>query len=140
MTSLFRRLAIAVGISAAPVAASAEDISPMQKHRQVDVVSHDPKTDRVVLSMVETRPWGDHGASLPDLQEKLNAYLNYVEGGQLWSDYPAMKGKKVAFRLHTQFPLTKREEDFVEIVKKKDLAPRDITLFVTPLGAAEKKG
>lgn len=112
----------------------------MQKHHQVDVVSHDPKMDRVVLSMVETRPWGDHGANLPDLQEKLNAYLNYVGGGQLWRDYPAMKGKKVAFRLHTQFPLTRREEDFVEIVKKKDLAPRDITLFVTPLGAAEKKG
>jgi len=90
--------------------------------------------------MVEMRPWGEHGANLPDLQEKLNTYLNYVEGGQLWRDYPAMAGKKVAFRLHTQYPLTKREENFLEIVKRKYLEPRDISWSITPLGTSETKG
>jgi hypothetical protein len=112
----------------------------MQKHQQIDVVSHDPKTDRVVLSLVETRSWGERGGLLRDLQEKVNTYLNYVEGGQLWQDYPAMKGKKVAFRLHSQFPPTPREGDFIDIVKRKYLDPLDIIWLTTGLGNNAKAG
>ena len=140
MISFFKRVGLAVGILAAPVAQAADDLSPMQKHQQVDVVSHDPKTDRVVLSMIETRPWGDKGALLADLQEKMNTYLAYIESGQLVRDYPTMKGKKIAFRLHAAFPPTAREEKFIDIVKQKDLEPRDILWFTTALGTNEKKG
>ena len=134
MKSLLKRFGMAVGLAATPATQAVDDLSPMQKYQQVDIVSHDPKTDRIVLSMVEIRPWGEHGALLPDLQEKLNTYLSYVEGGQLWRDYPAMTGKKVAFRLHTQFPLAKREEEFIAIVKEKYLDPRDILWLTTALG------
>ena len=134
MTIFFKRVGLAIGLAAAPVAQAAEDLSPMQKHQQVDVVSHDPKTDRVVLSMVETRPWGDSGALMSDLQEKMNTYLAYIEGGQLLRDYPAMKGKKVIFRLHTAFPPTAREEKLIDIVKQKYLEPRDILWVTTALG------
>jgi hypothetical protein len=140
MASLFMRLGNALGIATEPTASAVEDLSPMQKHQQIDVVSHDPKTDRVVLSLVETRSWGEHGALLPDLQEKVNAYLNYVEGGQLWRDYPAMKGKKVAFRLHSQFPPTPRECDFVDIVKRKYLDSLDVIWLTTGLGNNAKAG
>ena len=52
----------------------------------------------------------------------------------------AMKEKKVALVLQTKFPITQREEHFVEIVKKKYLEPRDISWIVQPLGAHEKRG
>jgi hypothetical protein len=116
-----------------------EEPSPMQRPQQVDVVSHDPATDRVVLSMIETRSWGENGALLPDLQEKLNGYLAYIEGGQLDRDHPQMTGKKATFRLHTQFPPTKREEDFFETAKAKYLDPRGIVWLVTGFGSAAKK-
>ena len=140
MISFLKRAGLAIGLVAAPVAQAADDVSPMQKHQQVDIVSHDPKTDRVVLSMIETRPWGDKGALMPDLQEKMNTYLGYVESGQLVRDYPAMAGKKIAFRLHAAFLPTAREEKLIDIVKRTYLEPRDILWLTTTLGTNEKKG
>lgn len=140
MPSFLKRVGLALGVAATPVAQAAEDSSPMQNHQKIDFIAHDPKTDRVVLSMVETRPWGDKGAHLPDFQEKLNTYMGYVLGGQLAQDYPALKDKKITFLLQTKFPLTQREEHFVDIVKKKYLEPRDILWAVQPLGTNEKKG
>jgi hypothetical protein len=140
MPSFFKRVGIAFGLAVSPAAQAADDPSPMQKHQQIDFVAHDPKSDRVVLSMVETRSWGEHGALLPDFQEKLNTYLGYVLGGQLTKDYPAMKGKKIKFLLQTKFPLGEREEELIEIVKKKYLDPRDIEWAVLRLGTHEKKG
>jgi hypothetical protein len=77
----------------------------LAEHRKIDLVAHDSKSDRVILAMIEERPWGERGELLPDLQEKLNTYLGYVFGGQLAKDYPAMKDKKVSFLLQTKFPI-----------------------------------
>ena len=137
MTSFLKRVGVVVGLSKATMTHAADDLSPMQKHQQIDIVSHDPKTDRVVLSMIETRPWGDKGALMPDLQEKMYTYLAYVESGQLSRDYPAMKGKKITFRLHTAFPLTAREEKLIDIVKQQHLETGDILWLTTTLGANE---
>jgi hypothetical protein len=139
MTSFLKRFGLEIGVAAAPAVRATEESSSMQNHHKIDVISHDPKTDRVVLSMIETRAWGEAGALLPDFQEKLNTYMGYVLGGQLAQDYPSMKDKKVTFLLQTKFPLTQREEHFVEIVKKKYLDPRDILWAVQPLGTSEKK-
>ena len=46
--------------------------SLMQRHGEIDIVAFDRPNDRVVLSIVETRPWGDGDETLFDLQEKLN--------------------------------------------------------------------
>jgi hypothetical protein len=107
------------------IATMAEDLSPMQKHNQVDVVSVD-KVGVVTLSMVETRPWGDKGGLLPDLQAKIYAYLDYIESGQLVRNYPQAKDKTVAICLHASFPTTKREDDFIALIKKTYLDPQHI--------------
>ncbi len=98
----------------------------VQSHNVIDFVSHDPKSDAVVLSMVEHREWGDKGELLPNLQAKLNTYLAFVMDGQLAQQYPAMKGKKIRFRLHSQQPPAERERQFIQIVREQDLAPRGI--------------
>jgi len=96
-------------------------VSPMTKYDKIDVISVDEKTDRIVLSMIETRPWGDRGENIRDLHEKLNTYLHYVIGGQIWSDYPTMRGKRVAFRLHSAFPLTDNEERYILTLRQRFL-------------------
>ena len=98
----------------------------MQSHKVIDLVSHDPKSDAVVLSMVEDRDWGNKGELLLDLQEKLNTYLAFVLDGKLEQQYPAMKGKKVRFRLHSQQAPGYRERQFIQVVLKQDLTPRGI--------------
>ena len=100
--------------------------SPMTKHDKIDLVSIDEKTSRVILSMIEIRPWGDRGANIRDLHEKVNTYLNYALGGQIWSDNPAMRGKQVTFRLHSSFPLTEKEERYILLLREKFLDARNL--------------
>jgi len=42
----------------------------------------------VELLMLESRPWGSDPLQLAQLEEKLNAYLGYVQTGALVRDYP----------------------------------------------------
>ena len=93
----------------------------------VDFVAHDPKTDTVMLVMVEARDWGDAGALLPDLQAKFSTYLAYALDGQLREDYPAMAGKSIRFELRTEYAPTQREQQFLDIVTRQYLRPEGIT-------------
>jgi hypothetical protein len=95
-------------------------------HRIVDLVSADPLTGMVFLSLVEEREWGGDGELLPDLQAKLNTYLEYVQGGQLVEDYPDLRGHPVTFRLHYFHEPTAREREFIRIVVNQHLHPRNI--------------
>jgi hypothetical protein len=93
----------------------------VQNPSVIDFVAHDPETDSVLLVMVEAREWGASGALLPDLQAKLNTYLDYAVGGQLATDYPEMAGKPVHIELRASFPLGPREHDFLRVVVSKHL-------------------
>jgi len=100
--------------------------SPSQRHDKIDLVGLDRQRDRVILSIVETRPWSDDDRTLFDLQEKLNTYIGYVEQGRLVADYPQTRGKTVEFRLQTAFPLRARDEEFIEEARREHLTPRGI--------------
>ena len=92
----------------------------------VDLVSVDPLSGIVVLTLTEVREWGDRGELLPDLENKLNTYLEYVEGGQLAAHYPDVATNPVSFRLHYMYELTAREREFLRIVVQRHLNPRGI--------------
>ena len=100
---------------------------PVQDTSVIDLVVHDPKTDSVILCMVEVREWGDRGALLPELQQKFSTYLTYALDGQLVSNYPAMVGKPIRFELRTDFAPTQREQQFMDIVTREHLEPEGIT-------------
>lgn len=98
----------------------------VQDPNTIDVIAHDPKSDEVLLIMVEHRLWGDSGQLLPDLQSKLNAYLAYVTEGQLLLDYPSMAAKKVHFQLRTLETPGVRELRFLNLVVEHHLIPENI--------------
>ncbi len=99
----------------------------VQETNVIDFVTYNPKQDRVMLVMVETRDWGNTGALLPELQQKLNTYVGYAIDGRLVCDYPAYASKPVRIELRTQYPLTAGEQQFLEIVAKEDLQARGIS-------------
>jgi hypothetical protein len=113
-----------------------EIVSPMQRHSEIDVVAHDPKSDSAILGMTESRPWDEkREALLFDIQEKLNTYIAYVVQGQLVRDYPQLEKKKVEFRL---FCSEAPPPDIVETLrswKEEALTPRGITWTIRVLPA-----
>lgn len=65
----------------------------------LDLVTTDPVSGRVVLAMIERRPWGAAKAQLAQIEEKINRYLGYVLDGFLAEQYPQYEGRRVQLRL-----------------------------------------
>jgi hypothetical protein len=65
----------------------------------VDLITLDPATDKVVLAMIERRPWGAAPHQFAQIEEKINRYLGYVLEGFLAEQYPQYEGRRVTIRL-----------------------------------------
>jgi hypothetical protein len=73
--------------------------SGVQNSRVIDLITLDKASDRVVLVMVERRPWGAADDQLTQIEEKVNRYMGYVLDGFLGEHYPQYLGKSVSIRL-----------------------------------------
>lgn len=98
-----------------------------QDHQTIDFVAFDTDAGSVTLVLVEDRPWGNEGKLLPDLQEKLNLYLNYVTDGQLRIDYPETSAAAVQIELRAAYPPGERESQFLDIVVRNHFRPEKIS-------------
>jgi hypothetical protein len=65
----------------------------------VDMISVDPVTEKVVLTMIERRPWGASPQQFQQIEEKINRYMGYILDGFLAGQYPQFEGKAVQIRL-----------------------------------------
>ena len=78
-----------------------EEREPRDVHnpRVVDLIERNAERNEVVLTMLEQRRWGSDPEQLRELEAKFNAYLSYVQGGQLVQQYPQYEGLLVCFHL-----------------------------------------
>ena len=83
--------------------ASAPEERGVHNPRVVDLIRPAPDGG-VELLLLETRPWGSDPRQLAQLEEKLNAYLGYVQTGSLARDYPQYADAPVRFRLECARP------------------------------------
>lgn len=65
----------------------------------VDLIEYDSDSGRVVLVMVERRPWGSHPLQFRQIEEKINRYLGFVLEGHMGQQHPEYVGKGVRIRL-----------------------------------------
>ena len=82
----------------------------------VDLISHDSDTGEVVLTMLETRPWGSAPDQIKQVEDKFNSYLGYVKGGMLEREYPQYAGAPVVFRLECSEAPSNQENAFLTAV------------------------
>jgi len=66
----------------------------------IDLFALDRKTDRVLLSMHEPRPWDGSDLQLHQLQEKFNAYVSFLLDGEMLTAHPELAGKRARIELH----------------------------------------
>lgn len=85
----------------------------IDKTKTVDAIYIDSKTGDVVLTITDHLNWTDDADNHQFLlQEKLNAYLSYIESGEMIESYPAAKGKPVLIDVVCKYPLSKVAEYF----------------------------
>jgi len=71
----------------------------VENPKVVDLISVDPASDKVVLTMIERRPWGASPQQFQQIEEKINRYMGYALDGFLAEHYPEYEGKRVQIRL-----------------------------------------
>jgi len=70
----------------------------------VDIVSIDAETGQVVLTISDHLDWSDSIEHQTILQRKFNAYLAFVESGEILQQYPNAKDRLVVFEVVFQIP------------------------------------
>jgi hypothetical protein len=74
---------------------------------KIDFVNIEDKTGDVLLSISDHLSWDeDDGQHLLMLQTKLNTYLAFIEGGQMYRQIPEAAGRHVVINLVGKFPLS----------------------------------
>jgi hypothetical protein len=69
----------------------------------VDSISLPKDTSEVVLTVSDHLNWADSLEHQEILQRKLNAYLSFVESGEMIRKYPKAENRKVVFNVVFKF-------------------------------------
>lgn len=76
----------------------------------------------VVLTITDHLDWSDTFYHLCALEDKINTYLEFIEGGQIDEDYPDYKGKELVIEIVSIYPFNEDGLDFLKkvsvIIKK----------------------
>jgi hypothetical protein len=83
----------------------------------IDLLVHDTKTDRVTITMVETRSWDGSELQLFQLQEKFNAYLSFILDGEMAEAYPTLVAKSLLVRLECAGPPDERTIQMLDAIR-----------------------
>lgn len=79
----------------------------------VDAIGVDNVTGSIVLTVMDHLDWtGNANDHLLLLQEKLNTYLSFVEGGEILEVYPDAKERAVLIDVVYKYPLNQQAENF----------------------------
>lgn len=90
----------------------------------VDSIYLERETGRIVLALLDELDWSDELAHLQLLQEKLNTYLAYVEGGGLEQQLEAgasgtvPPGTPVHVHIYARCPPTPKAQRFLQLAER----------------------
>ncbi|MDG0025359.1 DUF6572 domain-containing protein [Trinickia sp. Y13] len=81
----------------------------------VDIVNVDRDSGDLLLTVSDHLPWSEgEGQHLLLLQEKLNAYLGFIESGELVKRFPEASGRQIVINVVGKFPLSETAQAFFE--------------------------
>jgi len=78
----------------------------------IDFISTSPE-GKVVLTISDHHSW-DEDEHLQLLQDKINAYLQFIESGQIIDDYPTAAEKEIVINAFLKYEPTDEATSFLE--------------------------
>lgn len=88
----------------------------IENNKVVDNISIDPN-GYVVLSISDHLEWDINNDHIFLLQDKINAYLSFIESGQLYEDYPKFKNKKIIIQVFLKYLPNEEGRRFLQLTK-----------------------
>ena len=84
---------------------------------KIDFISTEPDGS-VVLTVSDHLEWDRENRHLLILQSKLNAYLAFIESGQISEAYPSAQGKPIVISVRALYPPTPIAREFLSRVER----------------------
>jgi hypothetical protein len=85
---------------------------------KIDAIGIENDSGLAVLTVTDAWDWQDEQKHLVALQAKLNAYVNFVESGQIWESYPDAVGRHVVIDVVGKFPIPQAGIDLLRSVSE----------------------
>ena len=81
----------------------------------IDFATIDKVSGDLRLTISDHLPWDENeGNHLVLLQSKLNAYLRFIESGEVFNKAPDAKGRSILINVVGKFPLSQNADVFFE--------------------------
>ncbi len=90
----------------------------IEQAEKIDFIATLPDGLGVELTISDHLEWDEKNEKYLMIQEKLNAYLEFIESGQLYQEYPNAKGASLSISLISKYPPDTNAREFLsELVK-----------------------
>jgi hypothetical protein len=95
-------------------------VMTIEQTNKIDFVTIKSESNEIFLSITDHLDWaGEQKEHLWMLQEKINAYLRFIESGEMEDRYQDAKGRSVVIRVVGKFALPALANEFYLHAKKK---------------------
>ncbi len=89
----------------------------VQDQDQIDFVSTH-KDGYIILTISDHLEWDEKLEHLPVLQNKINSYLDFIESGQILTEYPNAEGKKIVIQIIAKFNPDEKAYTFLKLARE----------------------
>jgi hypothetical protein len=89
----------------------------VQDKNVIDIISIDAN-ENVILTIADHLEWDSENEHLLMLQAKVNSYLESINGGDLYDQYPKAKGRNIVIRIVSLYKPNKEGEIFLERIEE----------------------
>ncbi len=87
---------------------------PVDDFSIIDFVAIDATTGDAVLVIADHLEWDDHDEHLFILQSKINAYLEGIENGSLYQEYPEAINRNICIEIKARYEPNLSARSFLE--------------------------
>jgi hypothetical protein len=84
----------------------------------VDVTGRDRITGRVVLTISDHLPWSDEARHFDLLDQKIRAYVGFIESDQILQRYPDARERRAQIELVCKYPPTPGAVGFLDALRQ----------------------
>lgn len=88
-------------------------MSAVQDLDKIDAIGFVSSTNSVVIKIFDHLNWDNPQEHLYTLQEKLNAYIRFIESGNIYEAYPKAKNKNLVVSIDFRYDLPTEAEEFL---------------------------
>jgi hypothetical protein len=87
----------------------------------IDAISTGKSGGEVILSLFDHLDWEDEYEHLLLLQNKINAYISFIESGQIFDEYPNAISKDLVIEVVSKYECSHKAREFLTSARSVSL-------------------